>query len=227
MGVCKCLVEWKLWVLFCWKSGHILKQGKTGSSWLEYIWSHFSAPIGLPLRRRTTLLHTQNPPCVLVQPRCSFLRDTHQILKTQCGASLRLCLFTMMASLNPPNIYQHPRGLVGISNIRRYSPLTLHWVKLLVAQSCLAFCNLMDCSPPVFFVHGILQARILEWVAIPFSRGSSQPRDQTCISCVSCIGRGILYCLNHQGSLVGEYSFVTESASECWIKIPEIINFGD
>ena len=40
-------------------------------------------------------------------------------------------------------------------------------------QSCPTLCDLMDCSPPGSFVHGILQARILEWVAIPFSRGSS------------------------------------------------------
>ena len=46
----------------------------------------------------------------------------------------------------------------------------------------------LDCSLPGPFVHGILQARILEWVAMPSSRGSSQPRDQTHISCVSCIG---------------------------------------
>ena len=44
-----------------------------------------------------------------------------------------------------------------------------------------------ECSPSGSSVHGILQARILEWVAISSSRGSSQPRDQTCISCVSCI----------------------------------------
>ena len=48
----------------------------------------------------------------------------------------------------------------------------------------------MDCSPPGFSVHGISQARILEWVAMSFSRGSSQPRDRICISCIS---RGILY----------------------------------
>ena len=48
-------------------------------------------------------------------------------------------------------------------------------------------CDPMDCSLPVSSVHGILQARIPEWVAMPSSRGSSQPRDQTCISCVSCI----------------------------------------
>ena len=51
-----------------------------------------------------------------------------------------------------------------------------------VAQSCLALCNPRDCSPPGFSVHGILQARILEWIAIPFSRGSSRPRDWTLVS---------------------------------------------
>ena len=55
----------------------------------------------------------------------------------------------------------------------------------------------MDCSLPGFSVHGILQARIQEWVAIPFSRESSRPRD---LSWVSCIGRQILYPLSHQGS---------------------------
>ena len=43
----------------------------------------------------------------------------------------------------------------------------------------------MDCSPPGFSVHGILQARILEWLAISFSRGSSQPRDRTQASCIA------------------------------------------
>ena len=51
--------------------------------------------------------------------------------------------------------------------------------KMLVLQSCLALCSPMNCNPPGSAVHGILQARILEWVAIPFSRESSQPRDQT------------------------------------------------
>ena len=46
-------------------------------------------------------------------------------------------------------------------------------------------CDPMDCSPPGSSVHGILQARILEWVTTSFSRGSSWPRDQTCVSCVS------------------------------------------
>ena len=73
--------------------------------------------------------------------------------------------------------------------------------------SC-SVCNPMDCCPPDSSVHGIFQARILEWVAIFFSRGSSQPRDWTCVSKVSCIGRQILYhwatweALDHMVSLL-------------------------
>ena len=62
-----------------------------------------------------------------------------------------------------------------------------------VAQSCPTLCDPLDCSPPGSSVHGILQARILEWVVTSSSRGSSQPRDQTHVSCVACIGRWMLY----------------------------------
>ena len=56
-----------------------------------------------------------------------------------------------------------------------------------VAESCPTLCDPMDCSQPGFSVHGSLQARILEWVAFSFSRGSSQPRDWTHTSCVSSL----------------------------------------
>ena len=70
--------------------------------------------------------------------------------------------------------------------------LCLCTLLLLFRHSVLFYsCDPMDCSPPGFFVHGIFQAGILEWVAISFSRASSWPRDQIC---VSCIGRQILYC---------------------------------
>ena len=59
-----------------------------------------------------------------------------------------------------------------------------------VAKSCPSLCDTMDCSPPGSSVHVILQARILEWVVVSFSRWCSWPRDQTH---VSCIGRRILY----------------------------------
>ena len=55
---------------------------------------------------------------------------------------------------------------------------------VLVAQSCLTLCNPMDCSMPASSVHGIFQARLLEWVAISFSRGSSRPRDRTQVSSI-------------------------------------------
>ena len=56
---------------------------------------------------------------------------------------------------------------------------------MLVTQLCPTLCNPMHCSPPGLSVHGISQARILEWVVIPFFRGSSQLRDQTCVSCIA------------------------------------------
>ena len=53
-------------------------------------------------------------------------------------------------------------------------------MKVKVAQSCPTLCDSMD-----YTGHGILQPRVLEWVAVPFSRGSSQPRDRTHVSCIA------------------------------------------
>ena len=61
------------------------------------------------------------------------------------------------------------------------------------ARPCLSLFNPMDCNPPGHSVRGILQAWILEWVAISSSRGSFQPRDQIYVSLVFCIGRWILH----------------------------------
>ena len=61
-----------------------------------------------------------------------------------------------------------------------FIPLLFIIVKVKVAQSYPTLC-----SPMYYTVHGILQARILEWVAFPFSRGSSQPRDGTQVSCIA------------------------------------------
>ena len=68
------------------------------------------------------------------------------------------------------------------------------------AQRCLTLCDPMDCSPPSCSAHGMFQARIREWVAISFSRGSSQPRNWNHGSCISCISRWILYPSFHLGS---------------------------
>ena len=70
-----------------------------------------------------------------------------------------------------------------------------------VAQSCLTLCDTMDCSLSESSVHGIFQARVLEWIAISFSRGFSQPRNRTRVSCIA--GR------SHKGiEGKGEYSSV-------------------
>ena len=63
--------------------------------------------------------------------------------------------------------------------------IMLKSVKVLVAQSCSTLCNPTDCSPRGSSVHGILQARILEWVAISYSREPSTPRDWTQVSCIA------------------------------------------
>ena len=80
-------------------------------------------------------------------------------------------------------------------------------VCVLVAQSCPTLCDLMDYRPPGSSVHGISQARILEWDAISFSRESSRPRDQTQVSCIVG-GRFTLWAtrkaqIRHIGSLNG------------------------
>ena len=71
----------------------------------------------------------------------------------------------------------------------RASPNPLECMHAKSLQPCSAFCDPMDCSPPGSSIHGISQARILEWVAVSFSRGSSHPRDRTSISYISCISR--------------------------------------
>ena len=73
-------------------------------------------------------------------------------------------------------------NVIMLITIRKHTCMHTCEMKVLVAQLCPTLCNPMDCSPPGSSVHGISQARTLEWVATPFSRGSSQPRDQTPVS---------------------------------------------
>ena len=84
-----------------------------------------------------------------------------------------------------------------VCNIQPGSSPRVH-AKLL--QSRLTLCDLTDCSSPGSSVGGSLQARILEWVATLPYRGSSQPRDRTLVSYVSCTGRRVLYHWCHLGS---------------------------
>ena len=78
-------------------------------------------------------------------------------------------------------------------------------VEVLVTQSCPILCNPIDCSPPGSSIHGISQARILEWVAVPFSSGSSQPRDRTWASPLQA--DSLLVWATREASHWIEYSF--------------------
>ena len=85
-------------------------------------------------------------------------------------------------------------GRAGVVPTPSRGPSFLHQssVCCVHAQSCPTLCDPTHWSPPGSSVHGILQARVLEWVAISSSRASSLARDQTWVSCISCIGRQIL-----------------------------------
>ena len=91
------------------------------------------------------------------------------------GCILSLCLFNLYAEYIMRN--------AGLKEAQAGIKIAAATAKSL--QSCLTLCDPMDCSQPGSSVHGILQARILEWVAISFSRGSSQPRGWTQVSCIA------------------------------------------
>ena len=81
------------------------------------------------------------------------------------------------------------KGWVAASLLLTLTPHTAFTVRAKSLQSWPTLCNPMDCSPPGCSVHGILQARILEWVAMPASKESSRPRDRACVSYISGTGR--------------------------------------
>ena len=79
------------------------------------------------------------------------------------------------------------RSFLNYGNIMVYINYPVGFVASVlcwVAQSCPILCDPMNCSPPGSYLHGDSPGKILEWVAMPFSRGSSQPRDWTQISCI-------------------------------------------
>ena len=134
-------------------------------------------------------LYWQNPSNLFLLPTLKVLAEN---LQAQ-GAHVLLRAFTLPS----------PKQPVGKQILRYFS--TRHKTFFCkrryticvcsVTQLFLTLCDPMDWSPP-----GILQARMLEWIAMPSSRGSSQPKDPTLLSSVFCIGRQILYHSHHLGS---------------------------
>ena len=102
---------------------------------------------------------------------------------------------------SPPLNLHHPSaGSFSLSYLLPHVRVYFTWLSSTaiefgcsVSLSCLTVCAPIDGNLPVSSVLGIFQARILKWVAVPSSKGSSRPRDQTRVSCGCCIGRQILY----------------------------------
>ena len=106
-------------------------------------------------------------------------------------------------------------------------------------QSCLTLCNPMDYSLPGSSIHGILQARILGWVPMPFFKGSSPPSDQTHISCSSCIAGGFftteplgksinsLHCHNLQLALPQVRRLLQSHRGCPWFFFKSLLELGD
>ena len=117
---------------------------------------------------------------------CCLASKSHSTLFNPMDCSMQAMFIKLVYSL------KLPKSLNLLLSDKSYLNVTSVYV-CVHAQSCLAFFNPMDHSPPGSTVHGIFQARILEWVVISCSKGSSQPRDWTCISGVSCIGRRVFF----------------------------------
>ena len=109
-----------------------------------------------------------------------------ELFTFNCSITFTCTFFSQFASPFIPKIItvlpDFHRGLVS-QPLQIPKSANARW-KVLVTQSCLTLQESIDCSPPGSSIYGILQARILEWRAIPFSLGFSWPRDQTQVSCI-------------------------------------------
>ena len=140
--------------------------------------------------------------CNLISGSSAFSKSSLYIWKFSVHILLKIlegvyttCYYLASFHLSDPEYSTCHHRILGVkrgsSNKKRMTLDTLHvcWVTLVMPDSC----DPVDCSPQGSSVPGILQARMLEWVAMPSSRGSSQPRDRTRVSFISCIGRWVLY----------------------------------
>ena len=105
-----------------------------------------------------------------------------------------------------------------------YIHIHIYGVDGLDAKSCLTLWDPMDCNPPGSSLHWVFQARILEWVAIPYSRGSSWPRDWTR---VSCLAGGFFTTEPHEKSLLEILlDLKGEMCLSCWVQRPVFLRYS-
>ena len=160
-------------------------------------------PLSFFLAERTPCFVSCSP---LTSPFLTRLQSSLNVRQTCPESITSSCsprLGCFMATPLGPKLWQPPRTLCKSSRTFRDLQKATHPKVLMsfyikggggsVPQSCPTLCDPIDCSPPGSSAHGILQARILEWIAISSSRGSARSRNRTWVSCISCIGRWILY----------------------------------
>ena len=155
------------------------------SSWkLSLLYSHGCS--AFCFKSTTLLFHGKEPPCIKQNEQSSSSENPRA--PENCTQKPLLQLSHSCTPF-PAQSAPHPSSssldmLVPCLGSPHPRPADhLCWAVLcLVTRSCPALCDPMDCSPLGSSVHGILQARILEWVGMPSFRGSSQPRDQTQVS---------------------------------------------
>ena len=115
---------------------------------------------------------------------------------TGVGVGLRSFSVMVFSGYMPAIVTCHLRGFSS----KLFNCVVCSLCVCLVAPLCRPLCNPLDCSLPGSSVHGIVPARILAWVAISSSRGSSRSRAWTCVSCVSCTAGEFFTCLSLQGN---------------------------
>ena len=131
---------------------------------------------------------------------CYFYRCPKYLTAVDCCRSLNMV--TILDSMGPScwrlnhllESRREKRKAINCTEGKWFSGISLEWSEMKVTQSCTTFCDPMDCNLPGSSVHGILQPRILEWVDIPFSRGSSATQESN-PGLLHC--RQILHHLNH------------------------------
>ena len=154
---------------------------------------HSGVTLSLPhVSVHTVLIFPLNKPFACFT---TFSLCGNSFLQSQRARALSLITdpwlgFHALTAMTQPQS-QEPKSSLKMMQARATQDHELY--SCMCAQSCLTLWDPMDHSPPGSSVHGIFQARILEWVATFYSRGSYGPRNQSCFSCVSCIGRWLLF----------------------------------
>ena len=131
--------------------------------------SHAPDPFSTIINWRPSQLHVKSPPAPILPQ-----ADSSDLLVLPWGDGFSPCLVLYITTPNKGSCVWRALWMFQFNEKKNQWKFTWYLI-MLVAQSCPTLCDPMDHSPPGSSVHGILQARILEQVAIPFSRGSSRP----------------------------------------------------